>query len=126
MLDPEDGQTECFYVQISMPAKGFASQGLRSEGPSGCVATRRAILGELAMRGIHAVHNEKPDALSNPCWGSQCVAKSPYLSIIDPSMTTCTGSRASLGTGRRVRTTSSADLAPRPRDQGSQNTGSRT
>ena len=48
------GWEECYCVQISMPVKGFASQGLRQEGLSGCVAAKRAILGELARRDIHA------------------------------------------------------------------------
>ena len=65
-----DGQTECLHVQISIPAKDFASRGLLSEGPSGCDVARSAIPAELAMRGIHAMQKErKPDALSQPCWG---------------------------------------------------------
>jgi hypothetical protein len=107
-----------------MPVKGSASQGLPLEHPSGCVTAKRAILGELAKRGIHAVPRAKR-AKPSP-WRSPHIAKSPYLSVVDPSVAACTESRVSLVPGRQVANASPADLVLRPQGQGSQSIGFRT
>jgi hypothetical protein len=68
---------------------------------------------------------KKADALSKPCWGKNGLTNIPERSR--PIGGDLHRIKAVIGNGTpNPQHTSSADLAPRPQDQGSQNTGYRT